>query len=496
MQKSILEYSQPLENKNFFICFDGTWANKNYQSVTRYNLLTATNSTIAQLYEESPLKGDDKLYFPGPGTDETGLGFTNWIAGASGDTGRYSVDENTNRAYDEITKKLELLKEGETLNLQVAGWSRGGVAVDRLLSRLARELLKDLKDKIDIIVCNKIDPVPGGVFDRGNKITQLANLGKSDVFTKKIHSFTYYSDSGALNLTSLLKNNFSALYDPNHQSKKYAFPANHEQIAGIKDENGSSDIVKEHIKATGVFYGIQTYELNKENFQQLDFPENVSQRGFLNPELKGHRFYHRIFGAPNLSESMRDDIKSPQDCVDDISNTMKKHDVHNSFFQEQLFYESCLGHEQSILTIDQKEYPSHNFNDGKPKEKFSIYSKQNSSLSENSNVELEKLKNSVLKNVLAGITAFKTRNKKALDMLDSDQDTYATRAKTKLQDLITAQDAIKKVSTKDALINSLTEYNQVANRNTAKHTGWEKTKTPPLLFANYAAIPETHVCFE
>ena len=330
MTESILEYSQPLENKKFFICFDGTWANKNYQSLTRYSPLTAKNSTIAQLYDESPLKDDDKLYFPGPGTDETGLGFTNLIAGASGDTGKYSVNENVNRAYDEITKKLQLLKKGETLNLQVAGWSRGGVAVDRLLSRLARELPEDLKDKIDIIVCNKIDPVPGGVFDRGNKITQLANLGESDVFTKKINSFTYYSNSGALNSTSLLKDNFSALHDPNHQSVKYAFPANHEQIAGIKDENGSSDIVKEHIKATGVYYGIQTYELNKKDFQKLGFPENLSQRGFLNSELKGHQVYHRIIGAPALRESMQADIKSPQDCVDDISNAMKKHDLIGS----------------------------------------------------------------------------------------------------------------------------------------------------------------------
>ena len=132
--------------------------------------------------------------------------------------------------------------------------------------------------------------------------------------------------------------------------------------------------------------------------------------------------------------------------------------------------------EQSILNIDQKEHTSHNFNDGKLKEKPSIYSKQNSSLSGNSNVELEKLKKSVLQDVSAGITAFKARNKKALDMSNSGQNTYAARAKQKLQDLITAQETIKNVSTKDELINSLTEYNHVANRNTAKHTGWGKTK--------------------
>ncbi len=346
MPGSILKGSHSLGNKNFFICFDGTWANKNYQSLTRYSPLTAKNSIVVQLYEESPLKEEDKLYFAGPGTDENGIGVINWIAGLSGDMGKYSVNENVKHAYDRLSEKLRSLKVGEKFNLQIIGWSRGGVAVDRFLSLLAKELPEDLKDKIDIIVCNKIDPVPGGVFDRGDKITQLANLGEIDNFTKKIFSFTYYSDTGALNLTSLLIDNFSALYDPNHQSTKYAFPANHEQIAGIKDENGSSDIVKAHIKATGLRYGIQTYELNKESFQKLHFPKSIQQRGFLNSELKDFRYYHRIIGGPALRPSMLSDIKQPEACVDDI-NSMKSHNLNHSYSQEQPRDEFFLEHEES-----------------------------------------------------------------------------------------------------------------------------------------------------
>ena len=309
-----------MPKQKIFMCFDGTWANKDYQSFV-YNFLTAKDSTIAQLYSESQLiEKKSKFYYPGPGTDENGIGIKNWVAGVSGDTGKYSVTENVNRAYNKISNKLTHLKYGEKLDLQCIGWSRGGVTVDRLMSRLHRDLNPELKNKLDIILCNKIDPVPGGFFDRGDKVRGLKILKHSDEFTRKVFSYTYYSDTGALNATSLLKDNFSALYDINCQSMQYAFPANHEKIAGIEDDTGSSEIIKDHIKSTARYHEIQnkySTEYTK-SYKKISFPQSICNRGFLRPDESDHYRYNRIIGAPGLTKDMLKELTTPQGCVQEI----------------------------------------------------------------------------------------------------------------------------------------------------------------------------------
>ncbi|MCF6777938.1 DUF2235 domain-containing protein [Thiotrichales bacterium 19X7-9] len=438
--------------KKISLFFDGTWANKDYESFG-YNLLTAKNSTIAQLYSESQLIEDQsKFYYPGPGTDESGIGFINWLAGASGDMGKYSVEANVNRAYKQICTKLTNLKDGEKLDLQCIGWSRGGVTVDRLMYRLHSNLPLELKNKLDIILCNKIDPVPGGVFDRGDKVRNLVRLNESDEFTKKVFSFTYYSDTGSLNSTSLLKDNFSALYDPNYQSNQYAFPANHEEIAGVEDDTGSSEIIKDHIKLTAKYFDIQTYSTEfKESYRKIRFPESIRDRGFLRPDEINHKLHHRIISAPSLTEDMLKNLKSPEKCVEEIEKM--NHELTKSSIDVSV-YESCI------------ENPS-NVDKLQPDNKFT------------------QLKNLILTQVEQHIQRFETRNSKALNKINSEENSHTYKAQAKWQNLKNAKSIVSKSINEKELISAINLYNTEARVNTAKWIGLGKSSTPTLLFANY-----------
>ncbi|ODN41708.1 phospholipase effector Tle1 domain-containing protein [Piscirickettsia litoralis] len=181
------------------IFFDGTWANKDYNALV-YPVLTATNSLIAQLYNE--FQGD-KFYCPGPGTSNRWGWFgaqsaKNWLAGAGGDIGDYGVQQNVDAAYQRVVEALNGLAPDDQLDLHCCGWSRGAVANFRLLHKLKTELPPHLQAKIKNIQSFNIDPVCGGPSDRGSKFTQLASLSVDDEFTRKIQSTTFYSDTGGL----------------------------------------------------------------------------------------------------------------------------------------------------------------------------------------------------------------------------------------------------------------------------------------------------------
>ncbi len=310
----------PVEKLAIF--FDGTWANKDFNAFIK-PVFTATDSVIAQLYKESFIDEGDKEYYPGPGTSNS-LFNLNWLAGACGNAGEYGVAQNVEKAYLRICQKLQNLGEDDELELELFGWSRGAVSNFRLLHKLNMELPVELQRKIRLINTFNIDPVPGGPSDRGSLITQLSSLSSKTNLTKKIHSTTFYSDTGGMRLTHFAPLDriglrrtpfFSALYDPlpEEQRELFAFRANHEEIAGVEDSTGSSQVVKNFIKARSESYWDEsTLETGQIR------PEGFVKRGFLFADrFSNSNIQMYLGGGKYLSSAQLDCVQGPAECADE-----------------------------------------------------------------------------------------------------------------------------------------------------------------------------------
>ncbi len=302
------------------IFFDGTWANKNYRSwFGKSSPITAKNSIIAQLHSESNCTNSH--YYPGPGTSNSYFSL-NWLAGSVGSVGEYSVDANAQNALERILEHLIWMDNPtDTVDITICGWSRGAVTNFRLIDKL-KGLEARYKNKIRAIYTYNIDPVPGGPSDRGSNITQLHDLSANDAFNNKVHSTTFYSDSGGIHLTHYVCERtpfFSALYDPTRNPVIYRFRANHEEIAGVRDTTGSSSIIKRYIKKTSEKRRF-TYRVAA-NDNYVGAAPNTTRnnlRGFLYADTNRNSTSSLYFaGGNSLNKQEQAAIRSAQQCIDD-----------------------------------------------------------------------------------------------------------------------------------------------------------------------------------
>ena len=259
---------------NIEFYFDGTTADKDSQSP-----IVAKKSSIARMYTESPLtEGTHKFYYPGPGTEHHRLKVSGVVFGNRGDNG---VQNNVDQAFNQIQEILATLPAGQTAWLHFHGWSRGAVSNFKLLERLNQELSEEEKNKIALINSFNIDPIPGP-FDRGQKILDLAALSEINHFSKKIHSYTFYSDVNFFNL--------HRLSDPNHNKFEVAFRnSGHLKMVGNKNRSGNTYIIsqiikkvkKENLPISALLVNLKTLNPSQPQKQKLISPATDS------PESRG-----------------------------------------------------------------------------------------------------------------------------------------------------------------------------------------------------------------
>ncbi len=207
---------------------------------------------------------------------------------------------------------------------------------DYAMYKLMLELPLQLQNKINRIENFSIDPVPGTGFDRGEKLKNLKFLDKhmsplKASFLEKIHSSTFYSNTGGLNSLKRIKSYtpyFDALKDPiNRQDRDlFVFDANHEEIAGVNDKTGSSKIIKNYIKARAKERLNTCYKNNENDFDieyhGSDPMDKLKYRGFLDVKKEEcHKAYQL-----NDEEIEFEDMQKPQDCMERAVMTNLRND--------------------------------------------------------------------------------------------------------------------------------------------------------------------------
>ncbi|ODN41709.1 hypothetical protein [Piscirickettsia litoralis] len=102
----------------------------------------------------------------------------------------------------------------------------------------------------------------------------------------------------------------------------FAFPANHEGIAAVRDRTGISGLLKAYIQRKAQMLGFHyqsSDDLNTDQFLETDRPGRFKYRGLLFVDDKRNYFHQRhIGGGARLTSQELSEVKGPKDCAEFI----------------------------------------------------------------------------------------------------------------------------------------------------------------------------------
>ncbi|QGP53172.1 hypothetical protein PsalMR5_00579 [Piscirickettsia salmonis] len=289
-----------------FFTFDGTNANPDYKSPLGQATLVELNSMAAQLHSENYSAAEveltayqgvlahierSKFYFAGPGTsNRSSQKVTNYKAMFDGNKGEFGLENTTNKALEIIKYKIQNLTENAILDIDITGWSRGGIAAFQLLKKLQAQLSIAEIEKLGKVHSYGLDPVPGGPLDR--RRLDFASLSdQTHPFIKKVSADIFYAEHSAI-ITNASTPYFQPLFSPlpKDQHKLWVLTgANHDRSfgsAGIDSENmqqvkqaiANHSYHDEKQHTTGDFSCLAPTELTKKRFVKNNRQDSLLQQ--------------------------------------------------------------------------------------------------------------------------------------------------------------------------------------------------------------------------
>ncbi|OAJ33681.1 hypothetical protein [Piscirickettsia salmonis] len=289
-----------------FFTFDGTNANPDYKSLLGQATLVELNSMAAQLHSENhsaakveltayqgvlPHIERSKFYFAGPGTsNRSSQKATNYKAMFDGSKGEFGLENTTNQALEIIKCKIQHLTENETLDIDITGWSRGGIAACQLLKKLQDQLNSTEIEKLGKVHIYGLDPVPGGPWDR-ERLDFASLSDNTHPFIKKVSADVFYAEHSAI-VTNCPTPYFQPLFSPlpkgqhrlwvlkeaNHDRSFGSAGIDHENMQQVKQAIANHSYRDEEQHTTGDFACLAPTELTKKRFVKNNGQDSLLQQ--------------------------------------------------------------------------------------------------------------------------------------------------------------------------------------------------------------------------